>query len=216
MKHLLLLILVTYSVTLWQQSVAQTAAQSPAPLVELIEDKQEKRWNLYAQNNTDEEQEAFLVVQGEGFRRSADRPVIKKIPPNSKVLMITLIPLKGATPSYETIFTYENRLQNIHTRKGKHREEKTHIRPLNPDELTIFIDENCDKCAALKAYLIKNRIKHRTLELNKNSKVRDFMWDHLKDTVADAALVKLPVLLKGGQKYFDIRNMDYFLQNHDW
>jgi len=57
------------------------AQQNNTPPVELIEDKQAKRWLLYAQNNTDEEQEAFLIVQGEGFRRSADRPVIKKLPP---------------------------------------------------------------------------------------------------------------------------------------
>jgi len=78
MKYILFSLLFVYIAFAPQRSDAQAPAQSSPPIVELIEDKQEKRWNLYAQNNTDEEQEAFLIVQGEGFRRSADRPVIKQ------------------------------------------------------------------------------------------------------------------------------------------
>lgn len=189
-------------------------AQTPA--VELIEDKQAKRWTLYAQNNTDIEQEAFLMVKGEGFRRSADRPIIKKIPPNSKVVMMILIPLKGATPSYTKIFTFEEQLQTIKKRKGEGQKEHVNLLPVNPEQLTVFVENDCEKCTYLTKYLRYNRIKHRTLDIKKNSAVFNLMWKHLKDSVSGRELIKLPVLMHQEKMYFDIINMEHFIQNFDW
>ena len=189
-------------------------AQTPA--VELIEDKQPKRWTLYAQNNTDIEQEAFLMVNGEGFRRSADRPIIKKIPPNSKVVMIILIPLKGATPSYTKVFTFEEQLQSIKKRKGADQKEHVNLLPVNPKQLTVFIENDCEKCTYLTEYLNRKRIKHRPLDIKKNSAVFDMMWSHLKDSVSGRELIKLPVLMHQETMYFDIISMEHFIQNFDW
>lgn len=197
-------------------SYAFAKAQSPQPLVELIEDKQEKRWNLYAQNNTDEEQEAFLIVKGNGFRRSADRPVIKKIPPNGRVLMITLIPLQGVSPTYTKIFTYETNLQSIEKRKGEEREEYVHIRPLRDDELTIFLEEDCEKCTLLVNFLNKNHIKYRRLDVRKNGKVSDFMWESTKDKIPRSDVVTLPVVLQYGKVYHNIINMRRFIETYNW
>jgi glutaredoxin len=189
-------------------------AQTPA--VELIEDKQPKRWTLYAQNNTAIEQEAFLMVNGEGFRRSADRPIIKKIPPNSKVVMIILIPLKGATPSYTKIFTFEEQLQTIKKRKGEGQKEHVNLLPVNPEQLTIFTENDCEKCTHLTNYLNRKRIKYRTLNIKKNSAVFNLMWSHLKDSVSGRELIKLPVLMHKETMYFDIISMKHFIQNFDW
>lgn len=191
-------------------------AQSSQPPVVLIEDKQEKRWNLYAQNNTDEEQEAFLIVKGEGFRRSADRPVIKKIPPHEKVLMITLIPLKGVTPTYTKIFTYETNLQTIEKRKGEDREEYVNIRPIKEDELTLFLEEDCPKCTILVNFLNKNHIKYRRLDVRKNGKVRDFMWEHVKDKIPRSDVVTLPVVMHRDKVYHNIVNMKRFTETYNW
>lgn len=189
-------------------------AQTPA--VELIEDKQPKRWTLYAQNNTDVEQEAFLLVQGEGFRRSADRPIIKKVPPHSKVSMIVLIPLKGAIPSYTKVFTFEEQLQTIRRRKGEGQKERVNLRPVNPDQLTVFIEKDCEKCDYLINYLNTNRITYRKLDIKKNDAVFDMMWLHLKDSISGGELVKLPVLMHKKKMYFDALSMKHFIQNFDW
>lgn len=189
---------------------------SQTPDVELIEDKQPKRWTLYAQNNTDVEQEAFLLVQGEGFRRSADRPIIKKIPPQSKVVMTILIPLKDASPSYTKIFTFEEQLQTIRRRKGEGQKERVHLRPLNPEQLTVFTENDCEKCDYLINYLNTNRIKYRKLDIKKNDAVFDMMWSHLKDSVSGGELIKLPVLMHKKKMYFDIFSMKHFIQNFDW
>lgn len=184
--------------------------------VELIEDKQPKRWTLYAQNNTDVEQEAFLMVKGEGFRRSADRPIIKKIPPHSKVIMMILIPLKGATPSYTKIFTFEEQLQTIKKRKGEGQKEHVNLLPINPEQLTVFVENDCDKCIYLTGFLDRERIKHRALDIKKNSAVFDLMWSHLKDSVSGYELIKLPVIMHKETMYFDIISMEHFIQNFNW
>lgn len=208
MKYLMLIVMT--------MCCAFAKAQSTAPLVELVEDKQTKRWDLYAQNNSDEEQEAFLLVKGEGFRRSADRPVIKKIPPNEKVLMITLIPLKGITPTYETIFTYETQLQSIAKRKGENREVYVNIRPIQKDELTLFIEDDCEKCDILLDYLNKNHIKYRKLDVLKNGKVFDFMWKQIKGKIPSSDVVHLPVVLDNDAIYHNIANIKRFTEAYSW
>ena len=191
-------------------------AQSSTPLVELIEDKKAKRWNMYAQNNTDEEQEAFLMVQGKGFRRSATRPIIKKIPPNAKVLMATLIPLAGVTPTYEVIFTYESQLQTIEKKKVDTRKKRDPFRPLNHNELTIFIEPDCEKCTYLINYLNKNHIKYRKVNVLKSGKMFDFMWKNLDGRIPNSDVVKLPVVMENNEVYHDILNIKHFTQTYLW
>lgn len=194
-----------------------TRAQSETPAkVELIEEKKTKRWLLYAQNNTDEEQEAFLMVQGQGFRRSADRPVIKKIPPHEKVLMITLIPLKDATPTYTKVFTYETNLQTISKRKGENREEYVNIRPIKDEEFTVFIDHDCDKCNVLTTFLNDNHYKYRILNISKNYKVREFMFDHLKTSSYKGGIIDLPVIFYKGEKHWSIIDIHQFIKTYNW
>jgi len=81
--------------------------------VHIIEEKTEKRHFLYAENTTNEDRSVFLKVEATGYRRRADRPIIKIIPPNSKVLLTTLIPLKNTTNNYTYIFTANKTQENI-------------------------------------------------------------------------------------------------------
>jgi hypothetical protein len=196
--------------------VDSSLAQSQTAAVELIEVKQPKRWVLYAQNNTDIEHEAFLIVQGEGFRRSADRPVIKKIPPNSKVMMITLIPIKGVTPSYTKIFTYEEQLQTISKRKGANKPEYVNIRPLRPEEFTVFTADECPKCDILIGHLQENHIKHRILKLETHSKVQAFMFEKIHDLTPEQSILALPAILYKGKQYHTIYNIHSFINGFDW
>lgn len=206
-----------FLVTILLLSVSVFAKAQTPPAVELIEEKQPKRWNLYAQNNTDEMQEAFLLVQGEGFRRSADRPTIKKVPPRSKVLMITLIPIKGVTPTYTKIFTFqEEALQTVRKRKGEGREEYVNIRPLDPKELTIFVEEDCPLCKMLVDFLNKNHYKYRKMDIHTHYKVREFMFDHLKKGGYKSGMVGMPVIMYQNRKHWSINDMEDFIKKYDW
>ena len=203
-------------VHLFAQAQSPSQTNQSADSVELIEDKQPKRWLLYAQNNTDEEQEAFLMVQGTGFRRSADRPVIKRIPPREKILMITLIPLKGVTPTYTKVFTWETDLQTIKKRKGENDEEHVNIRPLKPEELTIFLEDDCEKCDILTDFLNTNHYKYRILNVGTNHKVKEFMFDHLSKAEYQGGIIDLPAIMYQGRKHWSIIDIRTFIKEYDW
>ncbi|WP_431471504.1 hypothetical protein I5168_08480 [Nonlabens sp. SCSIO 43208] len=70
----------------------------------LITIKKDRRSITYvAENITDKDLDLFFMVKSEGFRRSADRPIIKTIPAKDKVDLIQLIPLKNRR---DTVHTY--------------------------------------------------------------------------------------------------------------
>lgn len=85
----------------------------------IIEEKTTKRHLLYAENTTSENRSVFLKVNAIGYRRTADRPTIKIIPPNSKVLLTTLIPLKNTENSYTYIFTANLEQENLDVKRIK-------------------------------------------------------------------------------------------------
>lgn len=91
----------------------------------IIEEKTEKRHFLYAKNTADESRSVFIKVNAIGYRRTADRPTIKIIPPNSKVLLTTLIPLKNTSSSYTYIFTANKEQENLDIIRLKSKDHST-------------------------------------------------------------------------------------------
>jgi len=96
------------------------------------------------------------------------------------------------------------------------KEEHVNIRPLKNDELTIFLEDDCDKCNLLVNYLKKNHIKYRRLDLSKNGKVVEFMWDNLRGKVPKSDVVTLPVVIDNGAIYHNIANMKRFVETYSW
>ncbi|MBW4968492.1 hypothetical protein KZZ04_19365, partial [Pseudoalteromonas sp. CR1] len=81
--------------------------------VTLIEDVQPKRTIISVKNNTNSSLNVFLKIDGVGYRRSSDRPIIKDIPANAQVEMITLIPLKNETSSYTHLLVVNDKEKNL-------------------------------------------------------------------------------------------------------
>ncbi|TPN84711.1 hypothetical protein [Aquimarina algicola] len=87
--------------------------------VVLIEKKQKKRTVLYVQNNTNTSKSVFLKVNPTGYRRSAQRPIIKKIPPNDTVQMLILIPLSDVESKYTYDLIVNDELETIDVNHNK-------------------------------------------------------------------------------------------------
>lgn len=88
--------------------------------VRLIEEKLKKKTILYVQNDTNSEKSAFLKVNPIGYRRSANKPILKIIPPKSKVQMIILIPLTDVESHYTYDLIINDNLKTIEA-KRKHK-----------------------------------------------------------------------------------------------
>lgn len=78
--------------------------------------RKERRSIVYiAENTTDKDLDLFFRVESKGFRRRADRPMIKTIPAKTKVDLLEMIPLKNAdtTHSYMAIITKKDNKLNF-------------------------------------------------------------------------------------------------------
>ncbi|WP_299898902.1 hypothetical protein [uncultured Aquimarina sp.] len=87
--------------------------------VYLVEDVQKKRTIIYVQNNTDSDKSVFLKIDPIGYRRSAQRPIIKNVPANSKVQMLILIPFTDQESSYTYDLIVNEELENISAKRKK-------------------------------------------------------------------------------------------------
>lgn len=92
--------------------------------VRLIEDKQKKRTILYIQNDTNEDKSIFLKVNPIGYRRSAQRPIIKSIPAKTKVQMLILIPLTDVESHYTYNLIVNKELDSIEVERIKNSQKK--------------------------------------------------------------------------------------------
>ncbi len=88
--------------------------------VTIIEEKGIKKHFIYAQNSTNEPRSVFLKINATGYRRSADRPLIKTIKPKSKTLLTTLIPLKDTINRYTYIYTVNKEKKDLKVIRAKH------------------------------------------------------------------------------------------------
>lgn len=90
----------------------------------ISEKKQGKRTVLYAENTTKDTLNVFFMVISEGFRRSADRPLIKDIPPLSKEPMITLIEIKESPSNYTYTLVVNEAQNDLHFTPEKNKKKE--------------------------------------------------------------------------------------------
>ncbi|MEW7292651.1 hypothetical protein [Aquimarina sp. 2304DJ70-9] len=95
--------------------------------VRLVEEKQKKRTILYVQNDTNAEKSVFLKVNPTGYRRSAQRPIIKKIPAKSKVQMLILIPLTDVESNYTYDLIINDELETIDVKRSRELKKRDSI-----------------------------------------------------------------------------------------
>ncbi|EZH71772.1 hypothetical protein ATO12_06285 [Aquimarina atlantica] len=95
--------------------------------VRLIEEKQKKRTILYVQNDTNTDKSVFLKINPIGYRKSAQRPIIKNIPAKSKIQMLILIPLADVESHYTYNLVVNEELETIDVKHSKSLKKKDSI-----------------------------------------------------------------------------------------
>lgn len=107
-------------------SISCTSYAQEKP-VRLVEDKQKKRTIIYIQNDTDTDKSVFLKVNPTGYRKSAQRPIIKNIPAKSKVQILILIPLTDVESHYTYNLVVNEELETIDVKHSKSFKKKDSI-----------------------------------------------------------------------------------------
>lgn len=186
------------------------------PFVSLKEKVKGKRYELFAVNTNDIPYDVFLKVDTEDFRRSSARPIIKTVPPNSELRLITMVILNGKEGKYQTTFVVNEIAKELSIRKDHENFEIKFDDALKNQEVTLFTKDNCDLCSETRNLLNSNKIKFQEISIEQDSTnllklVKEFKKTELKERAI------VPVMKINDSLYTNLKNRNDLikaLKNH--
>ncbi len=180
--------------------------------VTIVEKKGPKRHLLYAKNDADASRSVFLKVVASGYRRRADRPVIKLIPPKSEVLMMTLIPLRDTISSYTYIYVANTEEENLGIIREKNPTESLGMNDFIESRNLIFTNNGCDKCDLLIGMLQEKRKTFRKVDIREKDWAFDYAVRYLENRGEKLDTIALPMALLKGKVIQPIPDLSSFVR----
>lgn len=174
--------------------------------VTLIEDVQPKRTIISVKNNTNSNLNVFLKIDGVGYRRSSDRPIIKDIPANAQVEMITLIPLKNETSSYTHLLVVNDKEKNLTVEFEDDPELQDFVTLLDND-LVVFKKDECPRCDQMISLMQNEHTPFKVINIDDRKRYYDALYVLLKLENEEDYSVKLPIVRKRGEMIYPIWNV---------
>ncbi len=171
----------------------------------ISEKKSGKRIVLFAENRTTDTLNVFFMVNAEGYRKSASKPVIKDIPPKAKVPMITLIELTD-TPSrytYDLIINKEKRNVNFTYEK-----QAKDIKKMIKGKRVLFTKNNCEKCDELATTLKDNRISHRVFDITEDAILYNQFMRLIERSLTEETKIRFPVIWNKDHVIFGYNDLE--------
>lgn len=167
----------------------------------IIEEENEaNRIYLYAVNQNNKDLDVSIEVSGTGIRQSGARDRLFRVPAASRVNIKTLVVERGATPRYSYELTVNEELSKRVIKKPA---ERIRIDP--PKNILVYTRKGCEACAGLIKELDSSYYNYRTIDLDEDSKIRQYVSYELeKDSVALDSTTN-PVISLGGKIRADIR-----------
>ena len=198
-SKIILLSILLFSSTLYSQDSRVT----------LSEKKTGKRTVLVAENTTKDTLNVFLMVISEGYRRSADRPIIENIPPLTKVPMITLIELASEPSSYTYEFIINDQERDLNfTLENKEKDIENVIR----GRLVLFTMSGCEKCELLSSELKNKDLAHRVFSINDDPLLYKQFMAFVNDDLTKDTRIKFPVIWNKDHTIFGYNTIEDILK----
>lgn len=155
------------------------------------EQKKGKRLLLIAENKTKDTLNVFLMVNAQGYRRSASKPVIKNIPPLSDTPMITLIEIDGV----ESFYTFDLVVNEKESKLSfSYDEPERDIERVMMGKLIIFTADGCSKCETLSQKLDENRLQHRIFDIQKDPVLYGQFMSFIERKLTTETKIRFPVI----------------------
>jgi hypothetical protein len=181
LRNFLFLLLFIYSGNLMAQGLK----------VLIKEQKRGKRLVLIAENKTQDTLNVFLMVNAEGYRRSASKPIIKNIPPLAEVPMITLIELNGVESQYTFDLVVNEKASPL---SFSYDTPERDIERVLKGKLVIFIAEGCDKCNLLTEKLEARGVQHRIFNIKEDAVLYGQFMSFIERKLTSETKIRLPVV----------------------
>lgn len=177
----------------------------------ITEKKKGKRVVLYAENRTQDTLNVFLLVNADGYRKSASKPVLKNIAPKTKVPMITLIELSESPMyTYDLIVNEEEFDLNFTYEK-----QATDIEKIIEGRLVIFSMPNCDKCNLLAATLENKRTPHKVFDITENAVIYSQFMAFIERSLTVETKIQFPVIWNKDHTIFGYDDLELLLNELD-
>ena len=171
----------------------------------ITEEKKGKRIVLYAENKTKDTLNVFLLVNAEGYRKSASKPVLKDIPPNTKVPMITLIELNDINKRYTYDLIVNDEKRDLSYTKEKQAKD---INKIISGRLVIFSLPNCKKCDLISEKLTNDRIQHRVFNIKDNPVIYRQFMAFIERGLTEETHIKFPVIWNKDKVIFGFEDLE--------
>ncbi|WP_299184504.1 hypothetical protein [uncultured Aquimarina sp.] len=190
-----------------------TTAFCQKELVYLVEEVQKKRSVIYVQNDTDSDKSVFLKIDPIGYRRRAQRPILKNVPAKSKVQMLILIPLTDKESSYTYNLIVNDKLENINTRRQKEKPKEIQSQTVANYKLFIYTNQDCNRCDTLIQKLKEKKIKFLEVDIDsKNNLLSPVFWRNMLEKGYARENIELPFAKKDKKLYYPITSFDLFIE----
>jgi len=176
----------------------------------ISEVKTGKRVVLFAENKTQDTVNVFLMVNAEGYRRSAAKPVIKNIAPGDNVPMITLIELDGEESKYTFEMIVNDKESDINF---SYDEPERDIERVIKGQLVIFSSEGCTKCTLLSELLETQRIQHRIFNINEDAVLYGQFMSFIERRLTVETKIRFPVIWNKDEVIFGYDDLEEVLKD---
>jgi len=179
--------------------------------IKIIDEKSNNRLALYAVNETETDYDVLLSVKGTNFRQSQAKPRWTRVPATSKVLMKTLILLRGKEPKY----TYQLKVNDSLSRRALKRQftlievPPKMIKPKK--QITIYTPADCIKCDSLVSKLTNNLYIFREVKLNDQPEVKEQLQKSFANTISLDSL-QTPIVNLGGHLFTWITDYETLME----
>ena len=159
--------------------------------IRILEKKQGKRLVLQAQNTTQDTLNVFLMVHANGYRRSAEKPIVKNIPPQSTLAMTTLIELSNVDPNYTYDLIVNEQEQQIDFDFEK---ETIDVKNILKNKIVIFTLTKCSKCTLLTETLTAKHIQFRAFNIKEDPIVYQQFMALIEPELTEETKIKFPIV----------------------
>ena len=176
----------------------------------VTEKKQGKRITLFAENTTKDTLNIFIMLTAQGYRRSADRPVVMDLAPKKKINIMTLIEMDDQESSYTyNVIVNEKQKNAIPIDPDK---EVADIETLIKGKVVLFTKVDCPKCETLSAFLFKEQINHRVFTIDKDPKLYRQFMNMINKELREDTQIRFPIVWNKTYTIFGYEELEEIVQ----
>ena len=135
--------------------------------IKLEDERNANRLYIYGVNETLQDLDVTLTVEGSGFRQSTRKPRAVRIPATSKVNLMMLMVNKGEEPNYTPTLIVTDSLSRRALRK-----ESTSIKIDPKKPINFYVTENCKTCDTLIAKLDRTPYRYTATRFADNPEIK--------------------------------------------